>query len=97
MVCLGKELGLDPRLVKWNRIRKQRDTPNKFEIIELRTAPEIRQVYCPTSPRRLGWLPIMPGLQKLRGDYMYEKRKRTKLISAAEGLVIYEGDSGRSC
>lgn len=40
MVCLGKELGVDVWLADWNRIRKQGDTPNKIDVIELRTDPK---------------------------------------------------------
>ena len=37
VVCLGKELSVDAWLSDWNRLRKHADTPNKIEIIELRT------------------------------------------------------------
>lgn len=40
VVCLGKELGVDGWLANWNRMRKQGNTPNKIEIIELRTDPK---------------------------------------------------------
>lgn len=40
VVCLGKELGVDAWLADWNRMRKQGDTPNKIEIIELRSDPK---------------------------------------------------------
>jgi DNA modification methylase len=40
VVCLGKELGVDAWLADWNRIRKQGNTPNKIEVIELRTDPK---------------------------------------------------------
>ncbi len=38
-MCVGKELGVDGWLADWNRLRKQGDTPNKIEVIELRTDP----------------------------------------------------------
>jgi len=37
VVCLGKELAIDAWLEDWNRLRKQRDYPNKIEVIELRS------------------------------------------------------------
>ncbi|OFZ98277.1 MAG: restriction endonuclease subunit M [Betaproteobacteria bacterium RIFCSPLOWO2_02_FULL_62_17] len=40
VVCLGKELGVDTWLTDWNRMRKQGDTPNKIEVIELRSDPK---------------------------------------------------------
>ena len=40
VVSLGKELGVDGWLADWNRMRKQGDTPNKIEIIELRSDPK---------------------------------------------------------
>jgi DNA modification methylase len=40
VVCLGKELGADAWLNEWNRMRKQGDTPNKIDIIELRSDPK---------------------------------------------------------
>lgn len=40
VVCLGKELGVEPWLANWHRMRKQGNTPNKVEIIELRTDPK---------------------------------------------------------
>src|ERR1035441_9342288 len=40
VVSLGKELGVDVWLADWNRMRKQGDTPNKIEIIELRSDPK---------------------------------------------------------
>jgi len=40
VVCLGKELSVDPWLTEWNRMRKQGDTPNKIEAIELRSDPK---------------------------------------------------------
>lgn len=40
VVCLGKEMGVDPWLAEWNRLRKQGDTPNKIQIIELRSDPK---------------------------------------------------------
>jgi hypothetical protein len=40
VVSLGMELGVDTWLVEWNRMRKQGDTPNKIEIIELRSDPK---------------------------------------------------------
>lgn len=40
VVCLGKELSVDPWLAEWNRMRKQGDTPNKIEVIELRSDPK---------------------------------------------------------
>jgi DNA modification methylase len=40
VVCLGKELGVDVWLADWNRMRKQGDTPNKIEVIELRSDPK---------------------------------------------------------
>jgi DNA modification methylase len=40
VVSLGKELGVDVWLTNWNRMRKQGDTPNKIEIIELRSDPK---------------------------------------------------------
>ncbi len=39
VVCLGKELAVDGWLADWNRYRRQKDFPNKIEIIELRTDP----------------------------------------------------------
>jgi len=96
MVCLGKELGLDPRLVKWNRIRKQRDTLNKFEIIELRTDQKYGK-----------FIAHKPAQARVAADHAWAaeaarrlsvwKRKRTKLIPAAKHSSISEGNSGRSC
>lgn len=40
VVCLGKELGVESWLANWNRMRKQGNTPNKIEVIELRTDPK---------------------------------------------------------
>lgn len=40
VVCLGKELGVDAWLAEWNRLRRQGDTPNKIEVIELRSDPK---------------------------------------------------------
>lgn len=40
VVCLGKELGVEEWLANWNRMRKQGNTPNKIEVIELRTDPK---------------------------------------------------------
>jgi hypothetical protein len=40
VVSLGKEFGVDAWLSDWNRMRKQGDTPNKIEIIELRSDPK---------------------------------------------------------
>ena len=40
VACLGKEMAVDPWLVEWNRMRKQGDTPNKIEVIELRSDPK---------------------------------------------------------
>jgi hypothetical protein len=40
VVCLGKELGGDIWLTEWNRMRKQGNTPNKIEVIELRSDPK---------------------------------------------------------
>ncbi len=40
LVCLGKELAVDAWLADWNRLRKQGDTPNKIEVIELRSDPK---------------------------------------------------------
>jgi hypothetical protein len=40
VVSLGKELGVDPRLAEWNRMRKQGNTPNKIEVFELRSDPK---------------------------------------------------------
>lgn len=40
VVCLGKELAVNPWLEEWNRLRKKGDVPNKVEIIELRTDPK---------------------------------------------------------
>ena len=40
VVCLGKELGVDAWLADWNRMRKQGDTPNKIEVVELRSDPK---------------------------------------------------------
>ena len=40
VVCLGKEMAIDPWLANWNRMRKQGDTPNKIEVIELRSDPK---------------------------------------------------------
>lgn len=37
VVCLGKELGIETWLENWNRMRKRGNTPNKIEVIELRT------------------------------------------------------------
>ena len=39
VVCLGKELAIDPWIEDWNRLRKQGDFPNKIEVIELRSDP----------------------------------------------------------
>ena len=39
VVCLGKELHVDAWLEDWNRIRRQRDFPNKIEVIELHSDP----------------------------------------------------------
>ena len=40
VACLGKELGVEAWLADWNRMRKQGDTPNKIEVIELRSDPK---------------------------------------------------------
>ena len=40
VACLGKELGVEAWLANWNRMRKQGDTPNKIEVIELRSDPK---------------------------------------------------------
>lgn len=40
VVCLGRELGVEAWLANWNRMRKQGNTPNKIEVIELRTDPK---------------------------------------------------------
>jgi hypothetical protein len=40
VVCLGKELSVDGWLEDWNRLRKHAKTPNKIEVIELRTDPK---------------------------------------------------------
>jgi hypothetical protein len=40
MVSLGKEISVDDWLGEWNRMRKQGDTPNKIEVIELRSDPK---------------------------------------------------------
>ena len=40
VVCLGRELGVEAWLANWNRMRKQGNTPNKIELIELRTDPK---------------------------------------------------------
>lgn len=40
LVCLGKELAVDTWLANWNRLRKHGDTPNKIEVIELRSDPK---------------------------------------------------------
>lgn len=40
VVCLGKELAVEVWLADWNRMRKQGDTPNKIEVIELRSDPK---------------------------------------------------------
>lgn len=40
VVCLGKELSVDGWLSDWNRMRKQGDTPNKIDVIELRSDPK---------------------------------------------------------
>lgn len=37
VVSLGKELAVDGWLEEWNRYRKNRNVPNKIEVIELRT------------------------------------------------------------
>jgi DNA methylase len=37
VVSLGKELAVDRWLEEWNRYRKNRNVPNKIEVIELRT------------------------------------------------------------
>jgi len=37
VVALGKELAVEPWLEDWNRYRKNRNVPNKIEVIELRT------------------------------------------------------------
>jgi len=40
VACLGRELGVEAWLANWNRMRKQGNTPNKIEVIELRTDPK---------------------------------------------------------
>jgi hypothetical protein len=40
VVCLGRKPSVDPWLAEWNRMRKQGDTPNKIEVIELRSDPK---------------------------------------------------------
>jgi len=40
VVSLGKEISVDAWLEEWNRFRKQRDIPNKIDLIELRTDPK---------------------------------------------------------
>jgi len=40
VVCLGKEIAADGWLEEWNRLRKQKDFPNKIGIIELRSDPK---------------------------------------------------------
>lgn len=40
VACLGKELRVEAWLANWNRMRKQGDTPNKIEVIELRSDPK---------------------------------------------------------
>jgi adenine-specific DNA-methyltransferase len=40
VVSLGKEMAVDAWLEEWNRFRKQRDIPNKIDLIELRTDPK---------------------------------------------------------
>jgi len=39
VACLGKELSVEAWLEDWNRLRKQKDFPNKIEVIELRSDP----------------------------------------------------------
>jgi hypothetical protein len=45
VVCLGKELSVDAWLAEWNRLRRQGDTPNKIDVIELRTDPKYGKVF----------------------------------------------------
>jgi hypothetical protein len=40
VICLGKELAVNGWLIEWNRMRRQGDTPNKIEVIELRSDPK---------------------------------------------------------
>jgi hypothetical protein len=42
---LGKELSVDAWLAEWNRLRRQGDTPNKIDVIELRTDPKYGKVF----------------------------------------------------
>jgi hypothetical protein len=51
MVCLGKELAVDPWLADWNRMRKQGDTPNKIDVIELRTDPKYGKFFTHKPPK----------------------------------------------
>jgi DNA modification methylase len=45
VVCLGKELAIDPWIGDWNQLRKQGDFPNKIEVIELRSDPRYGGVF----------------------------------------------------
>jgi DNA modification methylase len=40
LVCLGKEPAADAWIADWNRLRKGASTPNRVEVIELRTDPK---------------------------------------------------------
>jgi DNA modification methylase len=40
VVCLGKQLDVEPWLDAWNAMRKKGDVPNKLDLIELRTDPQ---------------------------------------------------------
>jgi DNA modification methylase len=40
VVCLGKQLDVEPWLESWNAMRKKGDVPNKLDLIELRTDPQ---------------------------------------------------------
>jgi hypothetical protein len=37
VVCLGKEVAIEPWLEDWNRLRQHGRVPNRIEVIELRT------------------------------------------------------------
>lgn len=51
IVSLGKEVSVDGWLAEWNRLRKQGDTPNKIEVIELRTDPKYGKFFDHRPPK----------------------------------------------
>lgn len=51
VVCLGKQLSVNPWLEDWNRLRKKGDVPNKIEIIELRTDPKYGKFFIHQPPK----------------------------------------------